>query len=347
MFIEKFKMELIELLSTKFELYLMPRLKYYDAPEYDVKISQFDFELDRRKISLINDVKSMIYAAYLVKKISPDLILSFTIKPNIISGILSKLFNIKSIQVVTGLGSAFENKGFTRFIAILLYKYSKHTIRCFENSHDENFFRELGLVNKSIIFSGSGVNTDYFSLSDYPNNKVIEFLYVGRIMIEKGIIELLTAFSKLQEDGHKFRLTIIGSFEEIINIEKYKYNDSLRVLEFMDDVREYYQKADVVVNPSYHEGMSNVLLEAASIGRPLLASDIPGCREIIDHNVNGFLFEVRSVDSLIAAMVKFINLPRDKRMKMGIASRSKVIKVFDRKLVNIEYLKIIEETLGK
>ncbi|NOR45753.1 MAG: glycosyltransferase, partial [Candidatus Delongbacteria bacterium] len=175
----------------------------------------------------------------------------------------------------------------------------------------------------------------------------IKFLFIGRLMREKGVEELFEAINNLSENYDNLEFLFVGGLEE----KKYKdiieNNDNITYLGRSEDVRNEIREVDCIINPSYHEGMSNVLLESAAMGKPLLASNIPGCKEIVEDGYNGFLFKPKSPSSLEESIIKFIELSDEDKVIMGKNSRIKVEKEFDRNIVVNEYIKTIEEILNE
>lgn len=204
--------------------------------------------------------------------------------------------------------------------------------------------------NKTVIIPGSGVNTSLFKpVSETKDDGTIKFLFIGRLMKEKGIEEYLEAAEVLSKKYKNIEFQILGPFEE----EKYKeiiLNNKSKQIKYLgtsNDVRIEIKEVNCIVNPSYHEGMSNVLLEGAAMGKPLIASNIPGCKEIIEDGHNGYLFEVRCTSSLEETLIRFIELDKNERAIMGIRSRSKVETEFDRNMVIDEYMKAINYIVNK
>src|SRR5699024_4176021 len=301
--------------------------------------------IDRRGMNPLNDFKLIKSYNKIIRDINPDIILTYTIKPNIYGSYVANKFKIPVIMNITGLGTSLVSGRLKSFIKSL-YKYAgnKSETVFFQNESNREFFIINGLVreNKTQLIPGSGVNIERFlpdSKSDHKST--MNLLFIGRVMKEKGIEEFLSTASSLSTKYKNIEFQILGFFEE----EKYKKiieentNSNIKYLGVSSDVRNEIRNADCVVNPSYHEGMSNVLLESAAMGKPLLASNIPGCKEIIDDGCNGFLFESQSVDSLEKTVVKLIELNPDQRDRMGKKSREKAVKEFDRQIVVNKYLK--------
>ena len=191
------------------------------------------------------------------------------------------------------------------------------------------------LAGKLHVLRGAGVNLEAYPYVPYPSNKAVHFLYIGRIMKEKGMDELFYAAERLHKEGYSFILDLVGFYED-------SYETAVRRLEnegiarfhgFKEDPRPYYAESDCVVMPSYHEGMSNVNLEASATGRPVITTYIPGCREAVDMPETGMLVRVKDEDSLYRAMKKFLALSPKRREKMGKNARAKMEREFDREAV--------------
>ena len=202
--------------------------------------------------------------------------------------------------------------------------------------------------SKCSLIPGSSVNIEKFKpMKKTKEDDIIRFLFIGRIMKEKGIEEYLQVAKNITSKYSNVEFQILGSFEE----DRYKdiiYNNKNKGIKYLgrsDDVRNEIREVDCIVNPSYHEGMSNVLLEGAAMGKPLIASNIPGCKEIIEEGYNGYLFEVRSVKSMEEKLIKLIELDKEEKDIMGKNSRKKVEKEFDRNIVINEYMKVINDIL--
>ena len=200
---------------------------------------------------------------------------------------------------------------------------------------DEFVDRKIISVEKETILNGAGINLEIYEYKPYPKSDPPHFLYLGRIMKEKGMDELFSAAEKLHDDGYKFVLDLVGFFED-------EYKERVELLEskgvvkfhgFQEEPRPYYATADCVVMPSYHEGMSNVNLEASATGRPVITTDIPGCRESVENEYTGWLCEPKSVDSLYEKMKAFLETDISKREVMGKYARQKMVDEFDKKII--------------
>jgi glycosyltransferase involved in cell wall biosynthesis len=311
-----------------------------------------DVPLDRRGVNPLTDIKLLINYMRIIKRIKPDVVLAYTVKPNIYGGLACGFLKIPFIANVTGLGSAIENKGVIQKILINLYRIAFKNINCifFQNESNKQFFVDEKIaLERHRIIPGSGVNLNQHNFEDYPEDDgKIKFLYIGRIMKDKGIEELINAAVKIKSNFNNVEFDAIGFCENDYN-ERASELEKLGIINFhgvKDNVHAFIKNSNAVVLPSYHEGMANVLLEAASTGRPILASNIPGCKETFDECVSGFGFKVRDSDDLTETLIKFINLSYDQKKSMGIEGRRKMEREFDRSIVVNAYLEEINSIVS-
>ncbi len=300
---------------------------------------------DRRGINPIKDFLLFVKYRRLVKKEKPDLVITYTIKPNIYGGFACRLLKVPYAVNITGLGTAFENDGFLKKIVIAMYKAAlkKAKVVFFENSDNRDTFVQEKIIDssKSKVLNGAGVNIDHFTLSEYPCDEAsFKYLFVGRIMKEKGINELFSAMKKMRDDGCKCKLMVLGRYEEGYEQQIKQYVDDgwLEYYGFQSDVRPFIAKAHCFVLPSYHEGMANTNLECASSGRPIITSSIPGCREAVVDG-SGLLCDPKNVDSLYQTMKAMYSLSFEERKQMGLKGRKHMEDVFDKKKVVAETIK--------
>ncbi len=286
----------------------------------------------------MTDMKLFRFYRTLLQREKPDLVITYSIKPNIYAGIACRLLKIPYAVNVQGLGTAFQ-KPLLAAVAKWLYKIAlkKAKTTFFENTGNAAEFvrRRIQTADRQTVLSGAGVNLEFHAYQAYPQNEKIHFLYLGRIMKEKGMDELFAAARALHAEGLPFVLDLVGFYEdEYKEIVDRLAQDGIAIFHgFQADPRPYYAAADVVVLPSYHEGMSNVLLEAAAAGRPLITSDIAGCREAINDEENGMLVPVRDAEALADAMRRVCALSREQREKIGQAGRRFMETHFDKKTV--------------
>lgn len=317
----------------------------------EIGCSVIETEFNRRSKNPFSDLKLLFFYVRTIRKISPGIVLTYTIKPNVYGGIACRYTKIPYISNITGLGTSIENKGITRKISLLLYKTGLKNSRkiFFQNSSNLKVFKEANIVKKGHLLPGSGINLEYFHYEEYPKEtETLKFLFIGRIMKNKGIEEFLEAIKIVKERHQNAEFHILGECEEEYKEDLEKFETSQLVVWHgqKKDVRPFIKNSHAIINPSYHEGMSNVLLEAAAMGRPILASDVPGCKETLDDGVSGFLFETKNAKSLADYIEKFIALKHEEKVAMGIAGRKKMEKEFDRNIVIEAYCETIKRVIG-
>ncbi len=343
--IYNFRKELVEkLLSEGYDVYV--------SSPYGERIDDLvamgchfiDTKIDRHGINPIKDLFLIKFYKGIIKKINPKVVLTYTIKPNIYGGIASKRYNIPYIANITGLGTAVENKSILQFITIRLYKYSFKKIKTvfFQNQENKDFFENKKIaLSRHKLIPGSGVNLEYFHLLEYPSDKTIEFVFISRIMKEKGIDQYLEAAKFIRNKYFNTRFHICGFCEESYQkiLENYEEKGIIIYHGMIRDIREILKIIHCTIHPSYYpEGISNVLLESAACGRPLITTNRSGCKEIVKENYNGYLINPQDLNSLIQQIEKFIFLESQEKRELGLNSRIFVEKYFDRQIVVNEYL---------
>ena len=310
-----------------------------------VRIIETPFE--RRGNNPARDLKLFLDYRRLLRKYQPDVVLTYTIKPNLYGGLACRLGHVPYLCNVTGLGTAIEDGGALSRILLRFYKISmKKAERVFfQNAKNREFMNRHGIaVHNSGLLPGSGVNLCEHTFSPYPpETEGIIFLAVIRIMRDKGIDEYLEAarvmVRRQAETDVQIRFWLAGEYEEESRaqyepvIRELEDSGILRYFGHIDNVGEVMAQSHVIVHPSYHEGLSNVLLEAAACGRPVLASRISGCVETFCEGESGFGFAIKSADALVQAMEKVLALSGEERERMGRAGRKWVEDHFDRNIV--------------
>jgi glycosyltransferase involved in cell wall biosynthesis len=288
------------------------------------------------------------------KTVKPDVILQYTIKPNIYGTLAAKLAGIPVINNVSGLGTVFIVKNLVSKVALGLYKLAfRFPAKVFfQNEDDRQLFLEHGLVAEKIteVLPGSGIDTLRFKPADtFVRHPDFRFLMIGRVLYEKGIVEYVEAAKKLKAQYPQARFRLLGSFDEAgnIGIKKTVFLDWIKggEIEYLgtsDDVAAVIAEADCVVLPSYREGTPKTLLEAAAMGKPIVTTNVPGCKETVLDAQNGYLCEVRSADDLAAKMEKVLHLSEAELQQMGKASRQLALDKFDEKHVIRRYSQAIQ-----
>ena len=331
-----------------------------DDGEYSHKLKkEFSFEdvdLKAASINPINDLRLCISLFKVYKKIKPNIVLNFTIKPNIYSAIVARILKIDSINNITGQGTVFIKKTFVTQIVKLLYKVS---LLCtsfifFQNSDDRNFFidKKLVTLKKSDILPGSGVDTNKFCQVVRKDDKVFRFLMVARIIRDKGINEFIEAAKELNKNGIEFWvLGKSGSHNRtaisINEITKLSKDGVVSFFERTDDVKSFLEKVDCVVLPSYGEGCPRSIMEASSSGIPVIVSDVPGCRDVVDNNITGLYCKVRDNIDLARKMQVIFEMSKNDRVNMGQMGRLKMLNQYDESIVLDKYKKQISEIFSQ
>lgn len=335
----RFRKELIQTLMQEHEVVLSMPFVGHEEDFQAMGLRCIQTEVDRRGINPKTDSKLFLNYRKLLKEEKPDLVITYSIKPNIYAGIACSLAGIPFCANVQGLGTAFQRKTLAQFVTVL-YKTALRKAKTvfFENQGNAREFidRKIIPAEKITVLPGAGINLDAYEYQQYPENDRVHFLYLGRIMKEKGIDELFTAMRRLHgEKGDRVVLDLVGFFDDDYEAQvKALVDDGIAVFHgFQSEPRPYYANADCVVLPSYHEGMSNVLLEAAAIGRPVITSRIHGCMEAVEEGKTGLLCSVKDADSLYDAMRRVAECSAETRSEMGIAGRQKVEREFEKSLV--------------
>lgn len=349
----QFRKELIEKLMEEYEVVISTPFVGHEEDFKQMGCRCIQTDVDRRGINPVTDFKLLCFYNRIINEEKPDKVITYSIKPNIYAGLICSHRQIPYYANVQGLGTAFQKELLAKFVGVL-YKAAFRKIQAvfFENSGNAQEFIKRNLVDetKIVVLNGAGVNLEYYTYVPHEENESegneekqqsqFHFLYLGRIMKEKGMDELFSAMRRMyKEYGNHVILDIVGFFEDEYRetVEKL-VEDSIAVFHgFQEETRPYYAMADCVVLPSYHEGMSNVLLEASAVGRPVITSDIPGCREAVEDGKSGYLCEVKNADMLYEKMKLMVDKSRDEIENMGRCARKCMEELFDKK-------KIVEQT---
>lgn len=346
-----FRKEVVEsFISQKHEVFISTPDKDQSEILTSMGARLFFIPIDRRGTSLHRDMVLMVKYIKLLKSIRPDVVLTYTIKPNIYGGLACRFLRIPQIANITGLGSAIMgNDGIFKKLLIQLYRLglSRAKTIFFQNSKNQEFCISHKIADKdrAKLLPGSGVNLYKFSYMEYPSDDGIRFLYIGRLMKDKGTDELLYVAKEVTQKYENVEFHIIGSFEENYNdiIENYMKKGMIFYHGHQNNVRSWIEKCSCIIHPSYHEGMSNVILEGSACGRPIITTDINGCKEAVDNGKSGFLAKPRNPEDLLAKVEKFLTISLDGRRNMGIAARAKMEATFDRNIVINAYNAKINE----
>ena len=306
--------------------------------------------INRRGMNPIQDIG--LFCAYrkLIKQIKPDVVLTYTIKPNVYGGFACRMSKVPYIANITGLGSALENGGFVQKIALTLYKLGLKKAHCvfLQNRFNLDFFEKYRITKaKKRLIPGSGVNLTRFQEKSLPKDTK-EFLYISRVMKEKGIEEYLEAARRVKIQHPDAKFHILGNCEEAYEaiLQQAQTEGTVIYHGSVKDVRPYLYGVQCLVHPSFYpEGMSNVCLEAAACGRAVITTRRPGCEETVEDAVTGYLVPEQNAELLTEALLMFLSLSYEQKQEMGHAGRARVERLFDRNQIVSAYEEEINEIL--
>ena len=317
----------------------------------------YNIYMNQKGTNPITDFFLFLQYLRLFNKIKPNLILSYTIKPNIYGNFAANILNIPTINNISGLGTLFIKTNFISSIGKILYKLSlkssEHTF--FQNKNDLELFLESRLIksNNCSVIPGSGVKTSVFK-QNKKINKGEKFLFVGRLIGDKGVFEYLESARQVLIEYPNVEFFLAGELgynnkTAITKTQLDNYtnsNSQIKYLGKVDDMISLLESIDVVVLPSYREGLSKSLIEAASMSLPIITSNVPGCIDVVKNEYNGLICQVKSIRSLEKNIKKIIDLPAEKRLEMGMNGRKIAISKFDEKIIIQYYLKVIKKNLN-
>ena len=355
--IMNFRMPLIRRLKS--EGYNVVVLTQFDG--YESLISKEVAEvrklfISRRGINPFIDILTVLDLLKHLIIIKPNIFLPFTIKPVIYGCAVAKLINIKSIVMITGLGTVFIQNTWVKHIVMALYRFALSSVRVvfFQNNDDKSLFIDHGLVSRDICYliPGSGVDLDKFKFTKLPSSKELKFLLIGRMLWDKGVGEFVDAASQLNSRYKNISFQLLGPIgvqnRSAIPYSKIKEWQDDKIIEYLgetDNVAAFIADSSCVVLPSYREGTSKVLLEAAAMGRPIIASDVPGCREVVEDGNTGFLCRSNDASDLSKKIEMMISLPYATRSEMGRKGREKIKAEYRQEIVCDKYIEAIKNKI--
>ena len=339
---------------------LSPQDAYSHRLTQELNCKWVDISIDSNGSNVIKDAILLCRFILKIRNIAPSLVFNFTVKNNIYGTIAARFLGIEAVNNISGLGTAFINENFTSKVVRLLYKISQPLAKkvfC-QNPEDLDTLMDSKLVhpNKLVLLPGSGVDINRFNpnLKEVNNgSQVFCFTFVGRLLRDKGVIELIQATQQLAKLGYSFQLDLCGFIgsnnASAININYLKEICSLPYINWLgssDKIEEVFSKSDCVVLPSYREGMPRVLLEAGAMGLPSITTNVPGCKHLITHGYNGLICDVKDSESLFKSMLIMLNMESEQYLKMCKNSRSNIERNFDENIVISHYLKYAQESPG-
>lgn len=344
----KFRCELIRrLLDENYKVFISTPYGEFIPILEKMGCVYIEIEFNRAGKNPLDELKLLTAYHRFIKKSCCDVVLLYTIKPTLYAGVVCWKLGIPYIANITGLSPVLLEAKFLKNICFSLYRFvlKRANMVFFQNQSNMDLFAEKNVISDRIkLIPGSGVNLQEHKYENYMEDGKLRILYVGRIVKIKGIDELLEAIGILNSKYNDLIFEMVGDCDSAYQekIEKLHNEKQLIYYGVRMNPHEYMKKAQAVIMPSYSEGMSNVLLEASACGRPILASNVQGCREIVIENVTGFSFESHSVNGIVKAVEKFRNLSKEQREQMGIEGRKHVENNFSREIVVNAYMKEIE-----
>lgn len=312
-----------------------------------------DVKLETRGKNPLHDLILIKDLITIFRKEKPDVVLTFYTKTNIYGGIAARFCGIPYIENITGVGSAVSNGGLMAKMMMWLYSHAvrKAHIVFFQNTDNQYLFHSKRIsMRKEKLLPGSGVSLERFSLVPYPSSDDYQFLFISRVLKEKGIYEFVEAAKIIRKEYPNATFHVIGpydkEYEEYLN--KAANEGTVNVYGKIFNVGDFIRDSHCTVFPSYYaEGMANVLLESAASGRPIITTNLPGCGETVDDGVTGYVVEPRNANDVADKIRKFLQLPHEKKKAMGEAGRLKMERQFDRSIVVKAYMDEINEILDK
>lgn len=314
-----------------------------------------DIPVSRRGMNPIKDFGLFLRYLKLLKNEKPDMVMTLTIKPNLYGGLACIIKQVPYMLNITGLGTALENEGILSKILTTFYRIVAKKAACvfFQNEGNKQFLQKKGIaLHNAKMIAGSGINLIEHPYEPYPSEKGgITFLALIRVMKDKGVAEFIEAAKIIKEKYNNVIFALAGEYEEETRelyepqIRELVESGTLKYYGYIHNIHEVIADSHILVHPSYHEGLSNVLLEAAACGRPVLATDVYGCRETLVPEVSGITFEAKKTDALVAAIEKILSYSTEQRAEMGIQGRKHVENVFDRNIVIDAYLEEIQKIM--
>lgn len=356
-----FRRELLEaLLKVPYEVHIALPDGEFIPKLVEMGCIFHETRLERRGMNPFHELQLIRRYREIIKEVQPDVALTYTIKPNIYAGSILASKKIPYITNITGLGTAVEGDGLLQKLTVRMYRHAMRGVSClfFQNETNEAFFTEQKIApGRHKRIPGSGVNLERFRYLEYPSEDApISMLFISRVMKEKGIDQFMEMAEVIKKEYPETEFHILG-FCEDDDSEPDSYRNRIRGLEekgvltfegMLEDIKPFLQKSQCTVHPSFYpEGMSNVCLESAASGRPVITTDRPGCRDTIEDGKTGLLIKEQDSADLIRAVRQFLTMPYEQRKQMGLAAREKMEREFDRKIVVDTYLTELERILAE
>jgi len=358
-YLYNFRLGLIKMLTKKgYEVTILAPHDEASQKLQDAGCFFVDLAIDNRGLNPLAELQLKNRLISIYEETDPDLIIHYTIKPVIYGSMAAGKLGIPFINNITGLGTAFIKKNWVTWLVKLLYRSSqkKTSYVFFQNGEDQKLFQKEKLIPETVpqeVIPGTGIDIEKFSAEPYSVTNSVTFLLISRLIWDKGVGEFVEAARKIKSQYNDSHFQLLG-FLDVKNrtaisrrqVEEWEAEGVIEYLGEKEDVRPYIEKVGCVVLPSYREGLPRTLLEAASMGRPIIATDVTGCREVVDHGVNGYLCKARDANDLAGKMKDMLELPTNERREMGLKGREKIEQHFDEKIIVGKIVNRIESVLN-
>lgn len=347
----KFRKELLEELVKENKVYIcLPNGEFVnDMLNMGVKFIPCEL-LDRHGINPFKELQLISFYKKILKVYKPDIVFTYTIKPNVYGGIACIKYKIPYVVNITGLGTAVENDGIIQKITLTLYKVGLKSAQkvFFQNTENQNFMLSHNIIRGEYdLLPGSGVNLNQYNVMEYPKGDTIDFVFIARVMKEKGIDQYLDAAKYIRKKYPNTRFHVCGACEQDYQdtLDKLTEQGIIQYHGLVKDITAIHKISSCTIHPTYYpEGLSNVLLESCACGRTIITTNRAGCREVVDDGINGFVVKEKDSQDLIEKIENFLIQPYETRMNMGLAGRKKVEQEFSRQIVVDKYLREIKES---
>jgi len=353
--IYNFRMNFVRtLLAEGYEVHTVAPKDSYTKHLQEAGCIHHEVKMDSRGANPIKDSALILELFMIYRKIRPDIILHYTIKPNVYGTLAASLLRIPVINNVCGLGTVFLKNNLVSAIAIFLYKISFRFAQkvFFQNPDDLKLFIDKKLVRSNVVdlVPGSGIDLQKFQPVSFNRNQKFTFLLISRLITDKGVMEYIDAVKKLKASGLDARFQVLGAIDPEHKrgistdlVDEWIESKTIEYLGTTDDVRQYIYKADCIVLPSYREGTPRTLLEAASSCKPIIATDVPGCNHVVVDNFNGLLCKLKDADDLAKKMAVMAKLNDEKLREFGQNGRTKMEAEYDESVVINKYLVALKQ----
>lgn len=313
-----------------------------------------NLRMDSRGANPVKDLALIFELYFIYKRVRPDVILHYTIKPNVYGTLAAALLRIPVVNNVCGLGTVFLKNGVVSAVAKLLYRVSFRFAQkvFFQNPDDLNLFTKERLVSANVVdlIPGSGIDLKRFTPAPFTRNSEFTFLLISRLITDKGVLEYIEAIRKLRAEGIQARFQVLGPVDEEhkrgikrTTVESWIQAGDIEYLGTTEDVRPFIRQADCVVLPSYREGTPRVLLEASSLAKPVIATDVPGCSQVVEHQVSGLLCQLKDATDLAEKMRTMAAFTDQQLVQLGKNGRTKMETLYDESHVIRKYIKALHD----